>query len=136
MKLVMSIVYVAVLGVLAHYIGESLPRSRFSETGFFYRARLGKRRCGLRKNRNQEMENTPARYEPHHAGYAAEARYIRRHKRKPHRAYKRNLRCGIYSLLALRFLFRHLPHLEKLYRNYFNVRIYILQYSVYSYSAV
>lgn len=39
MKLVMSIVYVAVLGVLAHYIGESLPRGRFSETGFFYRAR-------------------------------------------------------------------------------------------------
>ena len=45
MKLVMSIVYVAVLGVLAHYIGESLPRSRFSEGGFLYRAR--KRRRGL-----------------------------------------------------------------------------------------
>ena len=36
MKLVMSIVYVAVLGVLAHYIGESLPRGRFSEGGFLY----------------------------------------------------------------------------------------------------
>ena len=35
----MSIVYVAVLGVLAHYIGESLPRGRFSESGFIYRAR-------------------------------------------------------------------------------------------------
>ena len=35
----MSIVYVAVLGVLAHYIGESLPRGRFSEGGFLYRAR-------------------------------------------------------------------------------------------------
>ncbi len=38
MKLLMSIVYVAVIGILAHYIGESLPRSRFSEEKFPYRA--------------------------------------------------------------------------------------------------
>ena len=82
------------------------------------------------------MEDPPTRYEPHYAGYAAEARYIRRHKRKPYRAYKRNLRCGIYPLLALRFLDRYLSYLEKLYRNNFNACIYILQYSVYSYSAV
>lgn len=68
MKLVMSIVYVAVLGVLAHYIGESLPRIRFSETGFFYRARDWENGGAVyEKNRNQEMEDTPARYEPHHA---------------------------------------------------------------------
>ena len=33
----MSIVYVAVIGILAHYIGESLPRSWFSENKFPYR---------------------------------------------------------------------------------------------------
>lgn len=38
MKLLMSIVYVAVIGILAHYIGESLPRSLFSECKFPYRA--------------------------------------------------------------------------------------------------
>lgn len=37
MKLLMSIVYVAVIGILAHYIGESLPRSLFSEYNFPYR---------------------------------------------------------------------------------------------------
>lgn len=38
MKLLMTIVYVAVIGILAHYIGESLPRSLFSEKKFPYRA--------------------------------------------------------------------------------------------------
>ena len=33
----MSIAYVAVIGILAHYIGESLPRSLFSEYRFPYR---------------------------------------------------------------------------------------------------
>ena len=37
MKLLMSIVYVAVIGILAHYIGESMPRSWFSENKFPYR---------------------------------------------------------------------------------------------------
>lgn len=37
MKLLMSIVYVAVIGILAHYIGESLPRRLFSEYKFPYR---------------------------------------------------------------------------------------------------
>ena len=37
MKLLMSIVYVAVIGILAHYIGESLPRSWFNENIFPYR---------------------------------------------------------------------------------------------------
>lgn len=37
MKLLMSIVYVAVIGILAHYIGESLPRPLFSEYKFPYR---------------------------------------------------------------------------------------------------
>ena len=37
MKLLMSIVYVAVIGILAHYIGESLPRSWFSENKFPYK---------------------------------------------------------------------------------------------------
>lgn len=37
MKLLMSIAYVAVLGILAHYIGESLPRVCFSEASFLYR---------------------------------------------------------------------------------------------------
>lgn len=36
MKLFMSIVYVAVIGILAHYIGESMPRSWFSENRFPY----------------------------------------------------------------------------------------------------
>lgn len=38
MKLLMSIVYVAVIGILAHYVGESLPRGLFSEYKFPYRA--------------------------------------------------------------------------------------------------
>ena len=38
MKLLMSIVYVAVIGILAHYVGESLPRSLFSEYKFPYRS--------------------------------------------------------------------------------------------------
>ena len=38
MKLLMSIVYVAVIGILAHYVGESLPRGLFSEHKFPYRA--------------------------------------------------------------------------------------------------
>ncbi len=33
----MSIVYVAVIGILAHYIGESMPRGWFSENKFPYR---------------------------------------------------------------------------------------------------
>ena len=33
----MSIVYVAVIGILAHYVGESLPRCIFSECKFPYR---------------------------------------------------------------------------------------------------
>ena len=33
----MSIAYVAVIGILAHYIGESLPRSLFCEYRFPYR---------------------------------------------------------------------------------------------------
>ena len=37
MNLLMSIAYVAVIGILAHYIGESLPRSLFSEYKFPYR---------------------------------------------------------------------------------------------------
>lgn len=37
MKLLMSIVYVAVIGILAHYIGESMPRGWFSENKFPYR---------------------------------------------------------------------------------------------------
>lgn len=37
MKLLTSIVYVAVIGILAHYIGESLPRSLFNENKFPYR---------------------------------------------------------------------------------------------------
>lgn len=37
MKLLMSIAYVAVIGILAHYIGESLPRGLFSEYKFPYR---------------------------------------------------------------------------------------------------
>ena len=36
MKLLMSIVYVAIIGILAHYIGESLPRGLFSEKRFPY----------------------------------------------------------------------------------------------------
>lgn len=36
MKLLMSIVYVAIIGILAHYIGESLPRGIFSENKFPY----------------------------------------------------------------------------------------------------
>lgn len=38
MKLLMSVVYVAVIGILAHYVGESLPRSLFSEYKFPYRS--------------------------------------------------------------------------------------------------
>ena len=38
MKLLMSIVYVAVIGILAHYVGESLPRGLFSEYKFPSRA--------------------------------------------------------------------------------------------------
>ena len=38
MKLLMSIVYVAIIGILAHYVGESLPRGLFSEYKFPYRA--------------------------------------------------------------------------------------------------
>ena len=37
MKLLMSIVYVAVIGILSHYVGESLPRCIFSECKFPYR---------------------------------------------------------------------------------------------------
>ena len=37
MKLLMSIVYVAVIGILSHYIGESLPRGLFGEYKFPYR---------------------------------------------------------------------------------------------------
>lgn len=37
MKLLASIIYVAVIGILAHYIGESMPRSWFSEKRFPYR---------------------------------------------------------------------------------------------------
>lgn len=36
MKLLSSIVYVAIIGILAHYIGESLPRRWFSEKRFPY----------------------------------------------------------------------------------------------------
>ena len=38
MRLLMSIVYAAVIGILAHYVGESLPRSLFSEYKFPYRS--------------------------------------------------------------------------------------------------
>lgn len=38
MKLLMSLIYVAVIGILAHYVGESLPRSLFSENKFPYRS--------------------------------------------------------------------------------------------------
>lgn len=38
MKLLMSLIYVAVIGILAHYVGESLPRSLFSEYRFPYRS--------------------------------------------------------------------------------------------------
>lgn len=34
MELLFSIIYVAAIGILAHYIGESLPRSWFDETKF------------------------------------------------------------------------------------------------------
>ncbi len=37
MKLLMSIAYVAVIGILAHYIGESLPRRLFGEYKFPFR---------------------------------------------------------------------------------------------------
>ena len=37
MKLLMSIVYVAVIGILTHYVGESLPRCLFCECKFPYR---------------------------------------------------------------------------------------------------
>lgn len=34
MRLLMSITYIAILGILAHYIGESMPRRWFSENRF------------------------------------------------------------------------------------------------------
>lgn len=37
MKLLMSIAYVAVIGILSHYIGESLPRRLFGEYKFPFR---------------------------------------------------------------------------------------------------
>lgn len=37
MKLLISVVYVAVIGILAHYIGESLPRCWFNEENFPYK---------------------------------------------------------------------------------------------------
>lgn len=55
MKLLMSILYIAVLGILAHYIGESLPRKLFNETKFPYKPfrfeKAGKvyERIGIRK---------------------------------------------------------------------------------------
>ena len=36
MKLLSSVVYAAIIGILAHYIGESLPRSWFCEKKFPY----------------------------------------------------------------------------------------------------
>lgn len=38
MKLLMSLIYFAVIGILAHYIGESLPRGLFCEYKFPYRS--------------------------------------------------------------------------------------------------
>lgn len=55
MKLMLSIVYVAVLGILSHYIGESLPRSLFIPDRFpfcpFSFEKNGKfyERLGIRK---------------------------------------------------------------------------------------
>ena len=37
MNLLMSIAYVAVIGILSHYIGESLPRRLFGEYKFPFR---------------------------------------------------------------------------------------------------
>ncbi len=37
MKFLISVVYVAVIGILAHYIGESLPRCWFNEEKFPYK---------------------------------------------------------------------------------------------------
>ena len=38
MKLLMSLIYFAVIGILAHYVGESLPRGLFCEYKFPYRS--------------------------------------------------------------------------------------------------
>lgn len=37
MKFLISVIYVAVIGILAHYVGESLSRSWFSEEKFPYK---------------------------------------------------------------------------------------------------
>lgn len=42
MKLVMSIVYVAVLGVLAHYIGDPCPAAVSARAAFFTVREIGK----------------------------------------------------------------------------------------------
>ena len=37
MRFLISVIYVAVIGILAHYVGESLPRAWFNEEGFPYK---------------------------------------------------------------------------------------------------
>lgn len=37
MSLLYAVIYIAVLGILSHFVGQALPRARFSAESFPYR---------------------------------------------------------------------------------------------------
>ena len=70
MKLVYSLIYIALLGLLSHFIGQALPRAAFSAERFPYKAaswEKGGKAYEKLAIRHGTPEGPSARYEPHHA---------------------------------------------------------------------
>lgn len=50
MSLLYAVIYIAVLGILSHFVGQALPRARFSAEAFRTARRTGKTAAGYMKS--------------------------------------------------------------------------------------